>query len=115
MPRKPPTRLKTKATTHQSTIVSHRGEIVRSEQKSDVVDITTKPGSAQIGVTHGVKFWASDSSAGMTVESTCHITLSCEQRMEEIQAANEEASNLAFQLMHKNGDKMRKYIEDHFK
>jgi len=74
-------------------------------------DIPIGDGNAKIGITRGLKTWFSTREAGMTVESTVHVQLTCGQSEDEIKAAAEEAGRLAEELALKGSEEMGLHLE----
>jgi hypothetical protein len=93
-----------KATRHRTR------EILEDEGEARQIVVSSPPGPASIGVTHGAKFWTSDSNSGITVESTCAVTLSCDQTLEALTQANEEASSIADKFVEDNMQRMKKHV-----
>jgi len=113
--RKPP---KNHATAKSSVTVrkGSMGKVVHHEDKSEVVTVPIEPGESSIGVGHDIKYWASDGSNGLTVGASSYVKLSCGQTLEELEKANDIASELAYKFMHKNADRIREdlspFLED---
>lgn len=65
--------------------------------KTKTVDLPPGDGNASIEATRGFKIWWSDRErgAGMTVEATMSVKLTCSQAEKSIRAAGEDASRLA--------------------
>lgn len=92
-------------------VTRHRTrEVIDSEEDARLLDVSSPPGPASIGVTHGAKFWTSDQNSGITVESTCTVTLSCDQTLDALVQANEEASSIADKFVEENMMRMKKHV-----
>lgn len=65
--------------------------------KTKAVDLPPGDGNASVEATRGFKIWWSDrdAGAGMTVEATMSVRLTCSQGEKAIRAAGEDASRLA--------------------
>jgi hypothetical protein len=74
-------------------------------------DIPAGDGKAEVGVTRGLKTWFSTREAGMTVESTVYVQLTCGQSEAEIKAAAEEAGRLAESLALAGSEEMGLHLE----
>ena len=68
-------------------------------------------GKASIGTTRGLKTWFSTREAGMTVESTVTVTLTCGQSEEEIREAANAAGKLAESLALEGSEEMGLHLE----
>lgn len=68
-------------------------------------------GKAEVGVTRGLKTWFSTREAGMTVESTVYVKLTCDQSEDGIRAAAEEASIIAENLALEGSEEMGMHLE----
>lgn len=82
------------------------------------VDIGTRDTALPIGngkagtdVTRGLKTWFSTREAGMTVESTVRVRLTCGQSEEEIREAAEEAGRIAEHLALEGSEEMGLHLE----
>lgn len=74
-------------------------------------DIPTGDGNANVNVTRGLKTWFSTREAGMTVESTVSVQLTCGQSEEEIRDAAEEAGRIAEGLALDGSEEMGLHLE----
>lgn len=74
-------------------------------------DIPIGDGKAEVGVTRGLKTWFSTREAGMTVESTVYVQLTCGQSEKEIKEAAEEAGRLAESLALVGSEEMGLHLE----
>lgn len=74
-------------------------------------DIPIGDGKAEVGVTRGLKTWFSTREAGMTVESTVYVQLTCGQSESEVRAAAEEAGRLAESLALIGSEEMGLHLE----
>lgn len=64
-------------------------------KKREQTDLPLGDGKAQVGQTRGFKHWYSTREAGLTVEATVSVHITCGQSEKEIDAAVEEAGRLA--------------------
>lgn len=112
MSRRPPPKRKSKATVKARTEVKKNKETVHQGEETFVRDVLVKPGEARVSVGHGKKYWCSTQADGLTVESTCHVSLGVDQDLEEIEKANEQASELAYVFMRKNYKRVLKDVDD---
>jgi len=112
MVRKPPQR-KTASPAVISTAIAvkKKRKPMRETVEHDLVATGVPPGPAAAGVTHGMKFWASDQSSGMTIESTSSITIPCASDLVSLEKANEIASELAHKFMTHNAVKVRRNLD----
>jgi hypothetical protein len=78
---------------------------------SEETDLPVGDGKAEVGVTRGLKTWFSTREAGMTVESTVYVQLTCGQSEAEIRAAAEEAGRLAESLSLAGSEEMGLHLE----
>jgi hypothetical protein len=83
-----------------------KGMVERRRTRRKKISLDISPGSAQVSVTHGYKRWESVQGFGQTIESTCTITLSCEQDGEIVEEVNKKASDLAYRFAIDNGEKL---------
>lgn len=74
-------------------------------------DIPIGDGKAGVDITRGLKTWFSTREAGMTVESTVRVRLTCGQSEEEIRGAAEEAGRLAEHLALEGSEEMGMHLE----
>lgn len=74
-------------------------------------DIPVGDGKAEVGVTRGLKTWFSTREAGMTVESTVYVQLTCGQSEKEVKEAAEEAGRLAESLALAGSEEMGLHLE----
>jgi hypothetical protein len=112
MVRKPPQR-KTRGPAVISSVISvkKRKQPVRETSSHDLVTTEIPPGPASVSVTHGMKFWASDQSSGMTIESTSSVTIPCDSDLVSLERANDTASELAHKFMTHNAVKVRRDLD----
>lgn len=59
------------------------------------VDLPPGDGKASVSATRGFKHWFSTREAGLTVEATMQVSLTCGQKETSIMAAGEEAGRIA--------------------
>ena len=74
-------------------------------------DIPMGDGNANVSVTRGLKTWFSTREAGMTVESTVSVQLTCDQSEDGIKEAAEEAGRLAETLALEGSEEMGLHLE----
>jgi hypothetical protein len=87
-------------------------EVARSsDMGSRETKIPMGDGKAGVNVARGFKTWFSTREAGMTVESTVHVQLTCGQSEKEIKAAAEEAGRLAEELSLEGSEHMGMHLE----
>lgn len=116
MGRKPPVRRKrgkARAQSHVS-VTDKDKEVVMQEQEDEILYTHIPAGPAGVGVTHGAKWWGSTRENGMTVESTCFVSMPCQGDTESLEKANDKASELAYRFAFKNGEKMYRQLEKEF-
>lgn len=104
-----------KARANSSTIVERDGEVASQRHHDEILSIDIPEGPAEIGVTHGVKWWGSTHETGMTVESTCYVKICCQGDTDSLSQASDKASELAYRFAFKNGRKMWEQLENEFK
>jgi len=76
---------------------------------SRIVDVPE--GNARVTATRGFKNWFSTREAGLTVESTVSVMISCEQSESAISIAAEAAGELAEGLAIEGGEKMGMHMD----
>lgn len=105
---------------NKATYERHSCSFNRSDQRevnrridmgSRVVSIPVGDGNAEVGVTRGLKTWFSTREAGMTVESTVFVKLTCDQSEEGVKEAAEEAGRLAETLALEGSEEMGMHLE----
>jgi len=91
----------------------------RVEKRKDYSDdhpVDIPPGDASVAATRGFKHWFSTREAGITVEATMTVTLSCAQEYDAIGQAAEEAGKMAEKLAVAGCEDMdlyiKKFVED---
>ncbi len=109
-----PTRRGARAAVETTTTIKRgRREVYKECEKSVIeTDEIVKPGIAKIDITHGKKYWCSTQVDGLSVESTCTISLNCAQKQTELDRANDQASKLAWSYMRRNFDKVKKDLNE---
>lgn len=75
------------------------------------MDLPAGDENASVSVTRGLKTWFSTREAGMTVESTVSVQLTCGQSESEIRDAAEEAGRLAESLALEGSEEMGMHLE----
>lgn len=75
------------------------------------IDLPQGDGKATVSVTRGFKNWFSTKEAGMTVESTVGITITCGQTPSAIADAAKAAGNMAENLAVEGCDEMGLHID----
>jgi hypothetical protein len=83
----------------------------RTDMGARDIQIPIGDGKAGVSATRGLKTWFSTREAGMTVESTVQVQLTCGQSEEEIKAAGEEAGRLAEILALEGSEEMGLHLE----
>ena len=83
----------------------------KMEMGTQNVDLPTGDENASVNVTRGLKTWFSTREAGMTVESTVSVQLTCGQSEGEIRDAAEEAGRLAESLALEGSEEMGMHLE----
>ena len=78
---------------------------------SKEVDLPLGDGNAKVGAQRGFKCWFSTREAGLTVESTVHVTITCGQSESEIRAAAENAGHLAEMMALEGNDEMGLHLD----
>lgn len=78
-------------------------------------DIPVGDGKAGVSIARGLKTWFSTREAGMTVESTVQVQLTCGQSENEIKAAAEEAGRLAELLALEGSEEMGLHLDTFMK
>lgn len=89
----------------------HREVSKRVEMGTRETDIPCGDGKANVSVTRGLKTWFSTREAGMTVESTVEVRLTCGQSEAEIREAAEEAGRLAEGMALEGSEEMGLHLE----
>jgi len=64
-------------------------------KKREQMDLPLGDGKAKVGQTRGFKHWYSTREAGLTVEATISVYITCGQSEKEVDAAMEEAGRIA--------------------
>ena len=91
--------------------VKDKKEIHKEHGKFTTV-LLVKPGVAGIKVTHGKKYWCNTQVDGLSVESTCTVSLKCAQEKHELDKANEQASKFAWDYMRRNFKRVEEDIRE---
>lgn len=100
----------------QSTVEIKRNKKTVYKKTEDYLETVVVPlGDGRIGVTHGKKYWCSSHCDGLTIESTCHVSLSCKQTQNSLEDANEQASKLAWAFMRHNFRRVEKDLDTYLK
>lgn len=86
-----------------------KGPVAHQEDKTERVSIPISPGEEAVSVGYDIKYWASDQNHGMTVGSSAYVKVSCGPK--EMDAANDVASELAYEYMHRNAKRIRRDID----
>lgn len=79
------------------------------------IEKTTIPlgdGKAQISQTRGFKHWFSTRNAGLTIEATVSVSITCGQSEREIEIALNEAGRIAKHHAVSGAEEMDIYIDD---
>lgn len=80
------------------------------------VQVEVEPGDVTIAATRGFKHWFSRRDAGVTIESTMLVTLTCQRDLDAIMNAGETAGHLAEKLAVEGCGEMdlyiKKFVED---
>jgi hypothetical protein len=79
------------------------------------VDLPPGDGLAGVRATRGFKHWFSTKEAGLTVESTMEVRLTCGQNEKAIMAAGEVAGQMAEQLALEGMEEMDMHIDQFVK
>lgn len=79
------------------------------------IDLPQGDGKASVAPTRGMKNWFSTREAGMTVESTVEVKLTCGQSEKEILAAGAEAGRLAEVLAIEGCEEMGLHLDSFMK
>lgn len=87
------------------------GRVEKHKEYSDEVPVDVPPGESAVAATRGFKHWFSTRDAGITVESTMTVTLSCQQDMDSVMNAGEAAGHLAEKLAIHGCEDMDLYIK----
>lgn len=112
--RKPPVR-RGKARVQSTVLVKNQDkEVVGHRQHDEILDVDIPAGPAGVAVTHGAKWWGSTRENGMTVESSCHVSIPCHSDTDSMELANDKASELAYRFTFKNGAKMEDILVAEF-
>jgi len=75
------------------------------------VELPPGDGNASVSATRGFKHWFSTKEAGLTVESTFQVSLTCGQKESSIMAAGEEAGRIAETMALQGIEEMDMHIE----
>lgn len=105
-----------KATYHGNArqIVRTDGNRVRKETKirgTKEFDLDPGDGNSHVGATRGFKIWNSGRDAGITVEATVSVTLTCNQDEKTIIKAINKAGELAERKARDGAEEMQEYID----
>lgn len=106
----PPRRSKA-ATVSTHSVLSRNGKKVEDLSTSSVPLHGIEDGPVQVQVTHGVKRWQSSRDAGMTVETTCTVTIPCARDERVMADANDVASDLALRYTWENHKHIQKDLD----
>ena len=87
------------------------GQVEKKQDYSGVQPIDVPPGESTVAATRGFKHWFSTRDAGMTVESTTSVTISCERDLDSIMNAGWAAGQMAERLAKDGCNDMDLYIE----
>jgi|GEM_PF-6158357 hypothetical protein len=90
------------ATAHTHTIASKDGKKVNEEARTRDITTDIEDGPAQVQVTHGIKRWESNRESGMSVETTCTVTIPCARNENVMQRANNYAASMAHEFAWKD-------------
>lgn len=113
--RAPPKRPTTQARIDASVSTYRHNDGRRSVRVMDETrEIMLNAGPAKVGVTHGKKVWGSDRLGGITMESTCHVEVSCEQDPQSLAEANAYVHKQAYEFMELNFQRVQKELEEFF-
>jgi len=106
----------------RATYDGHAREVVRTDngreskrqQINGTKTMSFDPGDekAKVSATRGFKTWFSTREAGLTVESTVTVTVSCGQDHESIEVAADECGQAAEQLAKKGAEDMGLYLDE---
>lgn len=90
---------------------------VRRKNVSGTREVKLPPGDgrANVKATRGFKHWFSTREAGLTVESTIEVSLTCGQNEKAIMSAGETAGQMAEQLALEGMEEMDMHIDQFVK
>jgi hypothetical protein len=94
-------------------LVRAEGNRVRKEKEirgTEEFDLNPGDGNARVEVTRGFKIWHSNRDAGITVEATISVSLTCNQDEKTIKRAADKAGDLAENRARKGAETMREYL-----
>jgi hypothetical protein len=103
--RRPPPRNRAQVQ-HSTTFIKNK-EVVRHEDQEELVNVDIEPGDAKVSVGYDCKQWGSDRVGGLTVGTSAHVTLSCNQRVGVMRVANDVAAELAWSFMKRNRERAK--------
>ena len=107
--------MKGKAVFERASRKVNRTDQLEVDKKIDMgardTSIPIGDGKAGVDVTRGLKTWFSTREAGMTVESTVSVRLTCGQSEGEIKEAAEEAGRIAEHLALGGSEEMGLHLE----
>ena len=110
---KPPRR-RVKATAKQTArVLDKRERELRRVDKTTVHDLLVPHGTGVCSIGHSGKWGASDKASWMTVESSCYVSLPCHASAAGIEEASDAASRLAYQLLHKNAERVQADLDEY--
>jgi hypothetical protein len=104
--RRPPKRTRATVRTNVNVRRGAKGPLVHEENKDESIPVPVIPGDNEVGTGYELKYWASDVNHGMTVGCTSFVKLACAP--DQLDKANDVASELAYEYAHKNADRVRR-------
>lgn len=99
-----------------ATVTAH-SQLSRDGKKVDEVNTSHVPlhgiedGPVLVQVTHGLKRWESNRESGMTIDTTCTVTIPCARDERVMADANDVAADLALQYAWKNHKHIQKDLD----
>jgi hypothetical protein len=94
-----------------SNVGTKNKRVIVHEDRVEEVEFPIDGGPAGVEIGHVIKYWGgTENYSGVAVESSVVIKLVCEQNPIAIENANDAASAMAYQLMHKNAEKTRRDV-----